>query len=74
MYPFLIVGAVMVYGANIPGNYSEVGNIFFYPIYGGPVMSSLFTTGSWQVIYFLEWFMRKETDFVYNEKVFKFFT
>lgn len=73
-YPFYVVGAVMLYGINFPGNYNDVGYIFLYPIYGTPVMVSLFTTGTWQVIYGLEYIMKKEADHIYNENVFKFYT
>lgn len=74
IYPVFVVFSVMIYGANIPGNFTNVGFMFFYPIYGTVTMLTLFTTGTWQVIYMLEWLMRKESDKMYNEKVFKFFT
>ena len=47
LYPFFIVGSVLFYGVNFPGNYSDVGFVFLYPIYGTVVMTSLFTTGTW---------------------------
>ena len=38
IYPFYVVGAIMIYGVNLPGNYTDVGFMFFYPIYGSTVM------------------------------------
>ena len=74
LYPFFVIGQVMLYGINIPGSYTDVGFIFFYPIYGNPIMLSMFTTGTWQAVYTLDWLMEKETNSIYNEKVFKFYT
>ena len=47
LYPFFVIGSIMMYGVCLPGTYTDVGFIFFYPIYGTTVMQSLFTTGTW---------------------------
>lgn len=74
IYPFFVIGSIMMYGVNMPGNYTNVGFMFFYPIYGSTVMQSLFTTGTWQIIYGLEWLLKKESNRMYNEEIFKFYT
>lgn len=74
IYPFFVIGSIMLYGINLPGNYTDVGFMFFYPIYGSTVMQSLFTTGTWQLIYGLCWLLKKESNKMYNETVFKFYT
>lgn len=63
----------MMYGINMPGNYTDVGFLFFYPIYGSTVVQSLFTTGSWQTIYALVWILEKEANKPYNKEVFNFY-
>jgi len=73
-YPFFVVGSIMVYGMNLPGNYTDVGFMFFYPIYGSTVMQSLFTTGTWQIIYGLCWLLNKECNRTFNDQVFEFFS
>lgn len=73
-YPFFVFGSILLYGITLPGCYKDVGFVFFYPIYGHAVIMSLFTTGSWMVIYLADYIMRKEVDHVYNEKFFKFYT
>ena len=73
-YPFFIIGSVLIYGINLPGLYNDVGFVFFYPIYGGLLPVTLFTMGTWQAIYGIEYFMRTEADYIYNKAFFKFYT
>ena len=47
IYPLSVVMAVMVYGFLLPGNHTDVGFVFFYPLYGDTFTQSLFTTGTW---------------------------
>ena len=47
IYPLSVVMGVMVYGFFLPGNYTNVGFIFMYPLYGDTFTQSLFTTGTW---------------------------
>jgi hypothetical protein len=74
MFPFLMIGSIAFYVMSMPGSYTNVGRRFFYPNYGDMIMQSIFTTGTWNSIYGLEWIMRKQANYVKNKKVFKFFT
>ena len=60
LYPIFIVGTVMLYGLFLPGNHSDVGYMFMYPLYDDTVIQSLFTCGSWVFIYFLIWYSSAE--------------
>jgi len=55
-FPIFIIGCTMIYGIFLPGNHSDVGIIFSYPIYDSSLIQTLFTSGSWLLIYFLCWF------------------
>ena len=46
-YPLSVVMGVMIYGFLMPGNHTDVGFIFFYPLYGDTFTQTLFTTGTW---------------------------
>ena len=73
LYPIFVVTSITcAYGINIPGNYTDVGFIFIYPIYSTTVMQSLFTTGTFQVIYAFEWLVAKECNHIFNKEVFDF--
>mgnify|MGYP006985954472 CR=1 FL=1 len=65
---------MILYVFCVPGTYTDVGFIFFYPLYGNPFIISLFTTGTWESMYILEWIMRKEADYIYNKSFFKAYT
>ena len=73
-YPLSVVMGVMIYGFLLPGNYTNVGFIFFYPIYGDTFTQSLFTTGTWQIIYFLCWLWKSECNAKFNEGFYKLYT
>lgn len=74
VWPFYVVFSVFFFGLFQPGNYSDVGYMFFYPLYDDTVIQSLFTCGSWMTIYFLVWFMDHECNKTFNTNVYKLFT
>lgn len=71
-YPIFIVGTVMLYGIFLPGNFSDVGYMFMYPIYDDTVIQSLFTCGSWVFIYFLTWYSAAEMNHIFNLDLYKY--
>lgn len=73
-WPVFIVGGVMLFGIFQPGNYSDVGYMFFFPMYSDTIIQSLFTTGSWLVVYFVNWLMEYECNKIYNANTYKLFT
>tara|TARA_B110000285_G_scaffold227125_1_gene287909 strand:- start:203 stop:691 length:489 start_codon:yes stop_codon:yes gene_type:complete len=72
MYPIFIVGTVMLYGIFLPGNYSDVGYMYMYPIYDDTVIQSLFTCGSWVFIYFLTWYSSAEMNSIFDLGLYKY--
>ena len=46
-HPFFVGISFFLYGVLHPGNYTEVGYEFFFPIYGNIILNCLFTLGSW---------------------------
>ena len=53
--PAIIYFTVFSYSIVLPGPWSDVGFVFFYPIYGSTIHQSLYTCGSWLSIYVIEW-------------------
>lgn len=37
-------------------------------------MLTMFTTGTWQILYMADWLMKKEADYIYDKRLFDFFT
>lgn len=72
LFPIFIVGGVMFYGICLPGNHSDVGYMFMYPIYDDTVIQSLFTCGSWMFIYFLIWYGSIEMNRIFDLGLYKY--
>ena len=73
-HPFFVGISFFVYGVLHPGNYTEVGYEFFFPIYGNIILNCLFTLGSWQITYFVDFVFWTETNQIFDEKIFKIFS
>jgi hypothetical protein len=65
-YPFFVVLSFFFFGLFQPGNHSDVGYMFFYPLYDETFIQCLFTCGSWLIIYGVVWFMELECNKPFN--------
>ena len=66
-YPISVVMGVMIYGFLMPGNYTNVGYVYTYPLYGDTFTQSLFTTGTWLFDYFFTWLYKIEVNRKFDE-------
>jgi len=57
MAPFAILGFIFIYSLTCPMNYSDMGHLFFYPLYGQYTFQCLYTTGTWLWLYTIIWLM-----------------
>jgi hypothetical protein len=53
IFPFWMTFVVSFYSMSQPGNYTETGFLFFYPIYKTRSLMGLFSSGSWMIVYML---------------------
>ena len=62
--PCAVVFFLLMYSITSPTVYSNMGHLFFYPLYSSYPLQCLYTTGTWIWLYFVIWMMAK----VGNEK------
>lgn len=65
------MGNLLLYGALLPGNHSELAFITLYPVYMTFHLNTLHVLGSWQLIYGLLWLYKTELDKPFNKYVFQ---
>ena len=69
--PVIIVGFIFVNSLTSPMNYSNMGHLFFYPLYTSYTLQCLYTTGTWLwlngiIMIMAEICNKKFNDMVYN--------
>jgi len=72
LYIFLIVGSYAVHGCLVPGNHSELGSVYMFPIYMTRYLNAQFLLGSWFSTYLVLWLFKTELNKPFDAKVFKF--
>lgn len=69
--PVLLVGFIFMNSLTCPMNYSNMGHLFFYPLYTSYTLMCLYTTGTWMwvngiIMVMAEIGNKKFNDTVYN--------
>lgn len=69
--PVAIVGGLLFYSITSPMVYSNMGHLFFYPLYSNYSLQCLYTSGTWMWLYSIIWMMAlvgndKFNDTAYN--------
>ena len=72
LYIFLIVGSYALHGCLVPGNHSELGSVYMFPIYMTRYLNAQFLLGSWFSTYLVLWLFKTELNQQFDPKVFKF--
>jgi len=55
--PIAIVGAILFYSITSPMVYSDMGHLFFYPLYRSYPLQCLYTCGTWMWVFGVIWMM-----------------
>uniref|UniRef100_A0A7S3FVQ1 Uncharacterized protein n=1 Tax=Strombidium rassoulzadegani TaxID=1082188 RepID=A0A7S3FVQ1_9SPIT len=71
--PFMVTFSVMAFSVTQPGNYSDVGFMFFYPLYSSKWIQGLFTSGSWLIIYLFNFLFHAAMNKRYDEQLYHHF-
>lgn len=72
--PILLLCGLFIYALTSPQNYTEVGFLFFYPLYTDFTIQSLYTTGTWAWVYFITWVMHYMANKKFNNTAYKYLT
>ena len=74
MAPVSIVLFLFMYSLTSPMNYSNMGHLFFYPLYTDFSMQCLFTTGTWLWVFSIIWVMAWIANDKFNDTIFNYVT
>jgi hypothetical protein len=72
--PVTVVLAILLYSITSPMNYSDMGHLFFYPLYTEYTMQCLYTTGTWLWVFTIVWLMAYIGNDKFNETIYKYVT
>jgi len=70
--PVAVVGFLLMYSITSPMVYSNMGHLFFYPLYSSYPLQCLYTTGTWIWLYFVIWMMAKVGNDKFNNTVYNY--
>lgn len=70
--PVAVVGFLLMYSITSPMVYSNMGHLFFYPLYSSYPLQCLYTTGTWIWLYFVIWMMAKVGNDKFNDTVYNY--
>jgi len=70
--PVAIVSFLFVYALTSPMNYSNMGHLFFYPLYSDFSLQCLYTTGTWLWVFTIIWTMAYVANDKFNDTVFNY--
>ena len=70
--PLSIVAFIFIYSLTSPMVYSNVGHLFFYPLYSTYGLRCLYTTGTWLWLYTIIWVMALIANDKFNETVYNY--
>jgi len=72
MAPMSIVGFLFIYALTCPTNYSEMGHLFFYPLYTDHTLQMFYTVGTWVWLTAIIWLMAYFANDKFNPTVYKY--
>jgi hypothetical protein len=72
MAPIAIVLFIFLYALTSPMNYSAMGHLFFYPLYGTFGLQCLYTTGTWIWLTTIIWIMAHIANKKFNETIYNY--
>ena len=68
--PVTVVLAILLYSITSPMNYSDMGHLFFYPLYTEYTMQCLYTTGTWLWVFTIVWLMAHIGNDKFNDTIY----
>lgn len=71
--PVSFVGGLLIYSITSPTVYSNMGHLFFYPLYSNYGLQCLYTTGTWLWVYTIIWIVAKIGNDKFNPTFYKYF-
>lgn len=72
--PIILISFIFVYSITTPMNHSDMGHLFFYPLYTDYWLQCLHTTGTWIWLYAIIWTMAHIGNEKFNDTIFKYVT
>lgn len=72
--PVAVVFFLFMYCITVPMNYSNMGHLFFYPLYTDYWLQCLYTSGTWIWVYSIIWVMAWICNDKFNETIFNYVT
>jgi hypothetical protein len=72
--PVCVVFFLFMYSITSPMNYSNMGHLFFYPLYTDYWLQCLYTSGTWIWVYSIIWVMAWIANDKFNDTVFNYVT
>jgi hypothetical protein len=70
--PLTVLAAILLYSLTSAQNYTQVGFLFFYPLYNDYTIQCLYTTGTWVWLYFITWTMQHIAAKKFNDNAYKY--
>jgi hypothetical protein len=70
--PLTVLAAILLYALSSPQNYTQVGFLFFYPLYSDYTIQCLYTTGTWMWLIFVTWTMQAIANKKFNDTAYKY--
>jgi hypothetical protein len=70
--PLSIVTFIFIYCLTSPMVYSNVGHLFFYPLYSTYGLRCLYTTGTWLWVYTIIWIMALVANDKFNDTAYNY--
>lgn len=72
--PLIIFLTILMYAICSPMNYSNMGHLFFYPLYTDYWLQCLYTTGTWIFMFGIVWLMAVIANDKFNDTFYKYVT
>jgi hypothetical protein len=72
--PFGVLFFVFMYSITSPMNYSNMGHLFFYPLYSEYNLQCLYTSGTWLWVFTIIWVMAKFCNEKFNDPIYNYVT
>jgi len=70
--PMVIVGFIFIYSITCPMNYSNMGHLFFYPLYSDYPLQCFYVIGTWIWLTAIVWTMAHIGNDKFNETIYNY--
>lgn len=70
--PLTVLFVVFMYAITTPMNYTNLGHLFFYPLYTDYWLQCLYTSGTWVWLYSIIWIMAWVANDKFNDTIFNY--